>query len=272
MDATWIVRLTNRIALLSVTLLIFWVVIFSVNMVFDLKIFRAHLTEAFGFSILGILSVLAGVLMINVMLNLSRIADSRHLNKNELNSTSHILSWSGQKYLSIVVIAMSLIILLMFIADARTRAVKKSLMLDSAQSLAQQYEPSLSAYANAPLNAQSVGSLSNSIKLMVNSADFVQRVEVIRVENIAGQLIPISVTAYDEAIIQKNEDFKPENHIFKASKEQREYIQKVAQGQISEPLYYAKEGQYWLMLPLQREGKNLIMYIDDYQRYGKIGS
>ena len=88
MNATWIVRLTNRIALFFVALLIFWVMIYMVNSIFDLKIFQQHIADAFVMSILAIFAILGSILMLNIMFNLSRIADAKQ-GINEPNSTQN---------------------------------------------------------------------------------------------------------------------------------------------------------------------------------------
>ncbi|MBE9467791.1 MAG: hypothetical protein IMY72_05635 [Bacteroidetes bacterium] len=51
--------------------------------VFGLKVFRENITETFYLSILGILALMFGALIINIMFNLTRIAQ-KHNNDNEL--------------------------------------------------------------------------------------------------------------------------------------------------------------------------------------------
>ena len=66
--------------------------------------------------------------------------------------------------------------------------------------------------------------------------------------------------------------FNPINYIFTATTEQKSYIQKVIDGTTSEPMYYSNGSRYWLMVPVKTSGKTLILYISDYQFYGKLGS
>ena len=75
MNTKHLVKITNIIGLLSFILLIYWIFVFVMVQVFNLKIFRQHITELFGFSILGIIALMAGSLILNIMLNLTRIAE-----------------------------------------------------------------------------------------------------------------------------------------------------------------------------------------------------
>lgn len=75
MNAKKLVKATNIIGMVAVTLLVYWVFALILIQVFGLKVFREHITEIFLMSILGILAVMGGTLMLNIMLNLTRIAE-----------------------------------------------------------------------------------------------------------------------------------------------------------------------------------------------------
>ena len=69
-----LVRLSNIIGITSILLLVYWVFIFISIQIFGFKVFRENLTETFYLSVLGILALMFGALIINVMFNLTRIA------------------------------------------------------------------------------------------------------------------------------------------------------------------------------------------------------
>ena len=77
MNNRTLVRLSNAIGIISIVLLLYWVFIFISITVFGLKVFRENLTETFYLSVLGILALMFAALMINLMFNLTRIAE-RH--------------------------------------------------------------------------------------------------------------------------------------------------------------------------------------------------
>lgn len=55
MNHDFLIRHTNRIAVYATVTLIYWVFVFFLITIFDLKIFREHITETFFMSLLGIL-------------------------------------------------------------------------------------------------------------------------------------------------------------------------------------------------------------------------
>ena len=77
MNAKKLVKATNIVGMVAVTLLVYWVFALILIQVFGLKVFREHITEIFLMSILGIFAVMGGTLMLNIMLNLTRIARAR---------------------------------------------------------------------------------------------------------------------------------------------------------------------------------------------------
>ena len=75
MNAKKLVKATNIIGMVAVVLLVYWVFVLISSNVFGLKVFREYITEIFLMSILGIFAVMAGALILNIMLNLTRIAE-----------------------------------------------------------------------------------------------------------------------------------------------------------------------------------------------------
>jgi len=88
-----LIKLSNIIGIISIILLIYWVFIFIAITVFDLKVFRENMTETFYLSVFGILALMFGALMINIMLNLTRIAEKHNDNEqNQIKKKSKKLS------------------------------------------------------------------------------------------------------------------------------------------------------------------------------------
>lgn len=77
MNAKKLVKATNIVGMVAVVLLVYWVFVLILSNVFGLKVFREYITEIFLMSILGIFAVMAGALILNIMLNLTRIAGKK---------------------------------------------------------------------------------------------------------------------------------------------------------------------------------------------------
>jgi hypothetical protein len=78
MNNKTLVRLSNIIGIVSIILLVYWVFVFVSIEVFGLKVFRENMTETFYLSVVGILALMLGALIINVMFNLTRIAEKHY--------------------------------------------------------------------------------------------------------------------------------------------------------------------------------------------------
>lgn len=71
------------------------------------------------------------------------------------------------------------------------------------------------------------------------------------------------------------DDDKPvEKHMFilSASHDERLYLEKVFEGQEKNYRFSYHKGNYELYFPTQVDGKNIVLYLSDYLRYGKFGS
>lgn len=93
MNYKTLVKLSNIIGIISIILLVYWVFVFISMTVFGLKIFRENITETFYLSVVGVLALMLGSLIINVMFNLTRIAEKH--NQDELSVPKQVNKKNG---------------------------------------------------------------------------------------------------------------------------------------------------------------------------------
>lgn len=93
MNAKKLVKATNIVGMVAVVLLVYWVFVLILSNVFGLKVFREYITEIFLMSILGIFAVMAGALILNIMLNLTRIAERDKRKKTKVAGKPYICCW-----------------------------------------------------------------------------------------------------------------------------------------------------------------------------------
>lgn len=53
---------------------------------------------------------------------------------------------------------------------------------------------------------------------------------------------------------------------------EREYLNDVFFNESGDVRFSAADGSYELFYPFSKDGKTVVLYFSDYQRYGKIGS
>ena len=129
MNLKSIVKLSNIIALVAITLLIYWVFIFVSTEVFGLKVFRENISQTFAMSILGIMALMAGSLMINVMFNLTRIAEKHNQDRIvEAKAVSKKLGW-------LFLLSFPLVFGLLFGGDYLTSRKKEAMLIGSAKNV-----------------------------------------------------------------------------------------------------------------------------------------
>jgi len=87
-----LVKLSNIIGIVSIILLIYWVFIFISVYLFELKIFRGDLEDIFLATLLGISTLIVGALLVNIMFNLTRIAE-KHNNDGVSTSKKFSKKW-----------------------------------------------------------------------------------------------------------------------------------------------------------------------------------
>ncbi len=293
MNLKSLVKFSNIIGLMSIGLLVYWLFAFILMTVFGLKIFRENLTEIFTFSVLGILVMMAGSLMLNIMLNLTRIADSQQSSISENN-----VKQKSNKLLLGLLALFPLLAGILFTGDYLTVQKKKSILLDAVATMQKEYQPLLNNFSNYSFNLNYINQVSDGISLIEkNQVDFHQMLVIVpdKVDNMPVYLkfdndishtitiekstdnIPTETVSTD-TIVQKHANgsttlIKKADFIHAVDPETKQYLDRVFANNSQEIYFSAHDGYYKLYYPYHVNGKTLaVWFITDYQSYGKIGS
>lgn len=288
MNIKQLVKISNIIALISIILLVYWVFIFIIAVVFGIKIFRENITEIFGFSILGILAILASSLIVNIMLNLTRIA--------QRNEDDKIIFKHGKLISVILLMIFPVLTGLLFYGDYLSSQRKKQYLLDSAQTITQTYKEPLDELIKYKFDSEFIGQITKTIRYLQNTSNGINYAMVIVPDTIdgkdaylgfsdnylnkqaaqdtkslaTGDMVGLTTTENQQqtTIYLQKIDF-----IYKADAAQKEYLDKVFSKNFTEPYFSASDGRYEMLYPYQINGKVIaVLYFSDYQRYGKYGS
>ena len=123
-----LVKLSNSIGIIAIILLLYWVFVFTSIQVFGLKVFRGNITETFYLSVVGILALMAGAVMINVMFNLTRIAEKHN---EDSSAVKHI----SKSLVLLFVLSFPLVFGLLLGGDYITSMKKEKMLIQSAKSI-----------------------------------------------------------------------------------------------------------------------------------------
>lgn len=258
-----LVKLSNIVALVSILLLIYWVFIFIAVQVFGFKIFRENISETFAMSVLGIFALMSGSLIINVMFNLTRIAE-RH-NRDEFVELK-----SGSKKLGLVfLLSFPMIFGLLFGGDYLTSKKKEKMLIESAISVVEKYPQKMDGLLNYQFNQNWIKETGDTINLMGKTDKNFPEVMVIVKDAIDDSNIFLGFRSY---VGDSNQQREKLTYIVETTKEEREYLNKVFNENSNEIRFSAADGNYQLYYPYSKDGKIVVLYFSDYQRYGKLGS
>lgn len=294
MNAKKLVKATNIIGMVAVTLLVYWVFALILIQVFGLKVFREHITEIFLMSILGILAVMGGTLMLNIMLNLTRIAERGQ--EEEVRG--------GRKTVYLLLAVFPILAALLFGGNYLTIRQKRDILTQSSERIVKDNPAQLDALADYRFDLAYIKKSSEILDLMAKDDLSFKSAMIIVPDkidnkpvylafsadsrlNVGGEAVPAA--SQNEAVpaanqnVEGNDNFvmdrngekvmvKKMDYVYSPNLKEREYLQKVFAGQTQEMRYEAEDGHYSLCHPYRKNGKTIVLCFSDYQEYGKIGS
>lgn len=279
MNKTKIVSWANVIGMVAAVFLVYWVFIFLVNTVFDLKIFEKHLTTAFLTSILGLLALTASALIISLMLNITRIAASLEKLTSSLTNTALVDDATTRKLKVMLIggVAASFIMIavLMFAGDAYSKYLKKQTLLDTAQALVQENQDRLGLVQDYDFNKDMVNRLTRQINTIAKIDSSVSQLSLLLPDKIDNRFVVLGFsggTQYAHGSDQLFEAPEKVDFIFSGSQSQRAYLKEVFAGKTMDYRFEAYEGNYELFYPVKIQKKIVVFYFSDFQRYGKVSS
>lgn len=261
-----LISTTNKVAVYATFALFYWVFIFLVITVFDLKIFREYMTTTFYLSLLGIMAILTGAIILNVMSNLSKISDVLSRKQGE----SPCVKNPNRARTIMIILSLPIITGLLFGGNYLSAEKKKQMLIASAQSLIAENQKQLSELANYQFSKEYVIRAENILKVMRKLDKFFPQVELIMPDVIDGKKVFLGFG--QECCRDEKDAVEKHMFIYSASRDERLYLEKVFDGRQKAYKFSYRQGNYELYFPARIDGKNIVLYLSDFQRYGKFGS
>jgi heme/copper-type cytochrome/quinol oxidase subunit 1 len=162
MNSRKMVKLSNTIGFIAVLALVYWVIIFITTQIFGLKIFKETATATFNWSILGILVLMFGALIINVMFNLSRIAD-------KINNDNEIIVKTQSKIGKGIIFLVSLpfVILTLFFGNYLSSKKVENELKKSANAIINSYQMAIAELSDYTFDRDWINNAENLLSFMV---------------------------------------------------------------------------------------------------------
>lgn len=262
-----IVKITNGVALVAVGLLSFWVFIFVSITVFQFKVFRENMTEAFYLSIFGILSLLVASIILNVMLNMTRIAD--HFDGTQSQPTGNTKRF--KLALLGLLFTFPLTFLLLYLGDARSAAQKRNYLVQSGKDIITEKSDLVQSFTNYKFSEEYIKRTEETLRILSGTDENFPAASVIVQDKINGQPVFLQFNQYSKSLGENEKPYKTA-YLYAASTEERKYLNDVFQKKIKESKFSANNGTYELYYPVSTPEQTIVIYFSDQSQYGKIGS
>lgn len=259
-----LVKLSNIIGITAIILLVYWVFTFITIEVFGLKVFRENMTETFYLSVLGILALMAGSLIINVMFNLTRIAENK--NKEDENTKSN-----KRTYLILLAI-FPIIGIILFGGDYLTSSKKEKMLIKSAKSILEKNEINSVKLVNYEFTEKYINQTSNILEIYSETDKNFPSVNLLVKDSINGSPVYLG---FNQSNYEKVKDTILPNkreYLYQTTQVEREYLDNIFSGKSDELRYSNHDGEYELFYPYKKGKKVIVLYFSERQRYGKLGS
>jgi hypothetical protein len=261
-DKNQIIKISNYIGIFSIVLLIYWIFIFVAISIFDLKIFQKNITEIFLLSIFGILALLFGSLMINIMFNLSKISES--IDKQEIKSTS-----KNKLYVSLIIFILSfpLMLSLLFIGDKLNANKKKNYLISSASQLIYEYPQKIDLIMNYSFDKKYLETAETILNIFSKTDINFPYMSIIVKDTVQG--LPIFLKIRDLDLDKNNQKIMDKiQYIYSCSKEERDYLNSVFYEKNSACKFNYNNGNYELFFPVKKNNKIIVIYLTKSEQYG----
>jgi hypothetical protein len=264
MNPKQIVKLSNIVGIISIILLVYWIFIFITIEVFGLKVFRENMTETFFMSILGILALMAGSLIVNIMFNLTRIAQ-KHNDDQAIANTSKNVGW-------VLLIIFPILLAILFGGDYLTSRKKESLLIGTAESIVETNSNKSLHLVNYQFNEEWIIKTEEMLEILSKTDKNFPHISILVKDSINDEPTFLSFTSNYGGNL--NDTIPPikKRFIRKTSQLERDYLNSVFEEGNNKYRYSSNDGKYELFYPYFEESKRIVIYFSEYQRYGKIGS
>ena len=244
-------------------LLVYWVFAFVCIQVFGFKVFRENLTQIFTMSILGIFAVLSGAIILNVMHNLTAIAE-RHDDEHTPLQNQGI----GKKVI-LFVISLIVIFSILFIGDLASSNRKERRLVEAAKVLVEEQKETINRISKYSFSTDYLESASAAIKFMSKIDENFPQVTAIVRDKIDGKSVLLGFNEYYSKSdgVQQKVDF-----ILSTSAEERKYLNAIFNGEKKDYRFSSSDGRYEIYFPVKTDNGVVVFHLSEYSRYGKFGS
>ena len=265
-----VVKIVNAIGLISVILLFYWIFIFLLISVFDLKVFQKNITQFFYMSILGILSLMFGSLMISFMFNISIVAESMSGKKEIEVKKSESKKKSSFLKITFIVI---LIVTTVFLFSGHYLSIwkNKRLMIESVKNVTQTYKKQLDSISDYQFNYKYIKKVNNFVRVVSKVDKEFNNIEIIVLDKIDKMDTYLFFKEEYDYNLKSEKKYKKINFIFRSGIMKKKYLDSVFKNKNKAYKIFSKDGKYELLYPYETKKRKVVLYFSNSKEYGEVG-
>lgn len=276
-----IARISYRVALGAILLLITWCIAALVVNVFDLSVFEEKTSDFLMMAILPILATVVGAGIINVISNIGLISNHITNGKNVEKVNE------GKNYLRIFTLVNVGVILLLVVGNSISSKIKEVKLIREIDSIIESNAILIESISNPMLTPEYLNKVSSVLKYIGKSNSKLNDPVLIFQCDIIGQKTLCSIDDdadvsnglinkilnVDNNIEQANNKFDSLKYVYRDEEEIKQKIIEHISGSIEKPFVENKNKSNYFIYKLVKIGNtNCILRMNKYVRYGKIGS
>jgi hypothetical protein len=261
------VKLSNVIGFVSVLALLYWIFIFITMQIFDLKVFKENIIESFYYFITCILVLMFGSLMINIMFNLSRIAEKVDAHDVQERDAGSCKKRNLNIKVILFILSFPVLAAFLFFGDYATAKEKEITLKKSANLILGSYKTELDAITNYNFDKAWINNVSETLDFMSKIDPNFDNVSIILEDVINNNNCYLVFTRYNK--VENIRNISKTKYIRSFELSEREYLEKVFHKSYNAEYFKAKKGSYIFFIPYEYSGKTIVLYFNDIQSYGK---
>lgn len=258
-----IVKLTNIIGIFAAFCLIYWIFISIAITAFDLKVFRQGITNLFFMSIGAIIVLMASALMLNIMINLTRIAERDH----QFSKTPQSLKKQRLKFIAFIA-SFPIILAGLGLGHFYTIEKRRDYLETTAAQILAKNQQIFNHFVQYQFDETWIKNTADALQILSKYDSNMPTVKIILQDAINDQNVYLAFSNFSK-LNENDKALNKINYLFDTTKNQREYLDQVFHQQTQQNLYEKEGSRYRLFVPYEYQGQKIILYISDYYAYGK---
>jgi hypothetical protein len=210
----------------------------------------------------GILALMFGSLMINMMFNLTRIAEKHNEDGQHIKATSRKMWWA-------IGLSFPLVLALLLGGNYLTSKRKERMLTASAKAILDNNRTLSDKLLNFSFSKEWVNETGSILELYSRTDSHFPFVTVVVADTMLSSRVYFGFNKY-----YKNETNIPDKTRFiqSTTQDERAYLDEVFQHNLEKTRFTADGGQYELFYPYRKGNQCIVLHFSESPRFGRVGN